>query len=184
MPDEPSSAPRRELLPAPTPAEPDDAATAAAPARKRRRGSTVSPGTAAYLTELEIIRELQLPDKVGRAKMAMWKLDPTFPKPEPGTGGRRFWPSIEKWMGQHHGLDTTAIIPVADGRENFDAWRQQRKTRKAGKAKEPGDAGSCLSPAEGRMDSAVVTPFRPGAARLSKDGAPGMAAVGTDPTAA
>ena len=136
--------------------------------------------TAAYLTELEIIKALHLPEKVGREKLAMWKLDPTFPQPEPGTGGRRFWPLVEEWLRQHHGVGATTIIPVAEGRENFDGLHERR--RKAGKAKGPRNAGPRLAPADGRMDCAVVTPFRPGGARaLSKDDAPPVATVGCEP---
>jgi hypothetical protein len=143
----------------------------------------MTPMTAVYLSEIEIIRALQLPEKLGRAKMAMWKLDPSFPKPEPGTAGRRFWPVVVKWLRAHHGLDATGITSVADGKENFDAWRE-RKARKAGKAKGLGDSRPGLSPAQGRMDPTVVTPFRPGVARLSKSDAAPMASLGTDPTAA
>jgi hypothetical protein len=143
-----------------------DDASAAQP-HKRRRVPTVTPGTAAYLSEIEIIRALQLPERRGRAKLSIWKLDPTFPKPEPETNGRRFWPSVEKWVRQHHGLDTTGIAPVADGRENFDAWREQRKTRKAAKAKERGDAGPGLPSAPVRMAPNVVATIGPGHKRLS-----------------
>ncbi len=136
--------------------------------------------TAAYLTEDEIIEALHLPKKVGREKLAMWKLNPTFPKPEPGTGGRRFWPLVEEWLHQHHGVGATTIIPAAEGRENFDGLHERR--RKAGKAKRPGNPGHGLAPAEGRMDGAVVTALRPrGARALSKDDAPPVATVGCEP---
>jgi len=139
---------------------------------------------AAYLREIEITRELRLPDKVGRAKMAMWKLDPTFPKPEPATGGRRFFPSVVQWLRQRHGLDTTGTIPVADGRENFDAWREQRKARKAGKAKGSGDAGPGVSPAPVRMAPNVVATIGPGSKRLSKDDTAPVATIERQPTSA
>jgi hypothetical protein len=140
--------------------------------------------TAAYLTELEIIKALHLPEKVGREKLAMWKLDPTFPQPEPGTGGRRFWPLVEEWLRQHHGVGATTIVPVAEGRENFDGFRE-RRARKAGKAKGPRNAGPRLAPADGRMDCAVVTPFRPSGARaLSKEDAPPVATIGHRPNSA
>src|SRR5580704_11382366 len=98
----------------------------------------------------------------------MWKLDPTFPKPESGTGDRRFWPLVEEWLRQHHGVGATTIIPVAEGRENFNDLHE-RRARKASKTKRPRNAGPRLSPAEGRMGSAVVTALRPrGARALSK----------------
>jgi len=124
--------------------------------------------TTAFLSRDEIIRVLQLPEKVGREKWAMWELDPTFPKPEPGTGGRWFYPLVEKWLRAHLGVDTTGIIPVTDGKENFDGLRE-RRARKASKAKGPGNAGPQISPTEGRVGSAVVTTLRPGGARLPKD---------------
>lgn len=102
--------------------------------------------TPAYLREIDIIRELRLPYKVGRSLMARLKLDPTFPKPEPGTGGRRFWPLVEQWLRQHHGLGEAGVITEADGRENFNGWRQRRSGRKAGKAKRPSGTGASLSP--------------------------------------
>src|SRR5258706_2873188 len=86
--------------------------------------------TAAYLTELEIIKALHLPEKVGREKLAMWKLDPTFPQPEPGTGGRRFWPLVEEWLRQHHGVCATTIVPVAEGWDNFDRFREMLDSTK------------------------------------------------------
>jgi hypothetical protein len=162
----------------------DDDTPAAERPRKRQRAPTVAPGTAAYLTKAEIIRALQMSEKVGRAKMAMWEADPTFPKPEPGTGGRRFWPAVEQWLRQHHGLDMTGIIPVADGRENFDEWRKGRKARKAGKAKGPGDAGPGLPSTPVRVATNVVATIGPRGKRLPTDDAPPVAAIGTDHTAA
>jgi hypothetical protein len=147
-----------------------------------RSGATVV--TAAYLTKLEIIRALRLPEKVGRAKFAMWQLDPTFPKPEPVTANRRFWPLVEKWLRQHHGVDTTGIIPVPDGRENFDAWRERRKAGKASKAKGPGDARPGLPPAPVRMAPNVVATIGPGGKRPCEGDAPPLAAVGREPTSA
>ncbi len=140
--------------------------------------------TPAYLREIDIIRELRLPYKVGRSLMARLKLDPTFPKPEPGTGGRRFWPLVEQWLRQHHGLGEAGVITEADGRENFNGWRQRRSGRKAGKAKRPSGTGASLSPTPRGVESSVVTPLRPGGARLSKDDAQAMAAVGHEPTSA
>ena len=137
----------------------------------------------AFLTDVEIIRALRLPRKVGREKWAMWKADPTFPKPEPGTGGRWFYPLVQKWLRVHLGVDTADIIPPTDGKENFDGLRE-RRARKADKAKRPGNTGPRLAPAQGRMDCAVVTAFRPGAARLSKDDAASVAAVEHCPNSA
>jgi hypothetical protein len=124
--------------------------------------------TIAFLSKDEIIRELGLPPKVGRQKWNMWEADPTFPKPEPGTGGRYCLQLIEKWLRVHLGVDTTEIIPVSDGKENFHGLRE-RRARKAAKTKGPGNAGPQIPPAEGRMGSAVVTPLRPSGARLPKD---------------
>jgi hypothetical protein len=72
---------------------------------------------AAYLTELEITRELRLPDKIGRIAMATWKMQPSFPKPAEGMGGRRFWPEVEQWLMALHGVGAVtthhAPIPLA-----------------------------------------------------------------------
>jgi hypothetical protein len=67
---------------------------------------------AIYLTEPEIIHELRLPERVGKAMLAQWKLHPTFPKPIAGMSGRRFMPSIERWLFKYAGLDTAEAGPV------------------------------------------------------------------------
>jgi hypothetical protein len=143
--------------------------------------------TAAYLTEPEIIRELRLPEKVGRAKMAEWKLSQTFPKPVSGLSGRRFWPAVERWLLAHEGVvDISQIaLPVADGKENFDAWKERRKA-KAGKAAGPRNPRHDLPPPPqpGRMAPNVVAHIGPGGARLPQDHLPPVAPVGGDSPAA
>src|SRR5215468_5059313 len=107
--------------------------------------------TAAFLTELEITRALRLPDKVGRAFMAQWKLHPSFPKPIEGMSGRRYMPAVEKWLNRYHDLDSADSGPaVSDKGENFDAWRQARKARKSRRAR------SDLPPPPKQLDSVVV----------------------------
>src|SRR6516162_2843287 len=123
------------------------------------------PGAAVFLREIDIIRAVRLPDKPGRATMAIWKLDPTFPKPWPGTGGRRFWPDVERWLNR---IDAIGIIPGTDGGENWDAWRQRPKAHKARKAKESGRAGPDLPSPPVRMAPNVVATIGPRGKRLSK----------------
>jgi len=127
---------------------------------------------AAYLTELEITRELRLPDKVGRAFMAQWRLHPSFPKPIEGMSGRRYMPAVEKWLNRFHGLDTADSGPVVTGKgENFDAWREARKARK------PRRAGPDLPPPPVRMASVVVATIGPSGKRLQQDDASPMASI-------
>jgi|SRR5215831_1499752 len=134
-----------------------------------------------YLREIDIIRSVRLPEKVGRAKMSMWKLDPTFPKPEPATGGRRFWPLVERWLRQQHGVDAAGMSTVTSGMENFDGWREQRKARKAGKAKRAADAGRELPRPPIGVAPNVVAAIGPGGKRLSGDSAPPVAPLSPEP---
>jgi hypothetical protein len=138
--------------------------------------------SASYLTEIEIIRELRLPEKVGRIVMAQWKIHPTFPKPVPGMSGRRFMPSVERWLFKHHGLDIAPdagpAVPVAGTGERFDEWRKALKARK------PRNAGPDLPPPPVRMAPNVVATIGFGGKRLSKDDASGVATVDSDPASA
>jgi hypothetical protein len=141
--------------------------------------------TAAYLTEPEIIRELRLPEKVGRAKLAEWKLSPTFPKPEPGMSGRRYFPLIEAWLNRHHRINAINDMPapVADGRESIDDWKERRKARKA---TGPRNAGACLPPPPQPRPLApnLVATIGPGGKRLSQDHLSPVAPVGGESTSA
>src|SRR6266436_1131767 len=155
--------------------------------------------TAAYLTEIEIVRELRLPEKVGRIKMAMWKKEPSFPAPEPGTAGRRYWPEVEQWLRRYHHLDSgeshsgeshsgesrrTPSELASRGKENFDEWRAQRaarKTRKTGRAR---DAGTDLPPAGIGLASNVVAPERFGRPRVQPDDVSSVADKPDPPRAA
>jgi hypothetical protein len=142
--------------------------------------------TAAYLTEPEIIRELRLPDKVGRAKMAEWKLDPRFPKTVAGLSGRRFWPSVERWLLAHEGVvDISQIaLPVADGKENFDAFKGRRRADKASKAAQSRNPRSSLPPAPGPLAANVVTTLRFGKEGIPRQDVAPVATVGSDPASA
>jgi hypothetical protein len=96
---------------------------------------------AAYLTEIEITRRLNLPDKVGRIMMAMWKMNPSFPKDEPGSGGRRWFSAVVRWLQHYHGVEGGGWWSSAgDTRDqtNFDEWRAGRKARRSKLSKGPG----------------------------------------------
>jgi len=142
--------------------------------------------TVAYLTEQEITRKLCLPDKIGRIAMATWKMQPSFPKPVEGMGGRWFWPEVEQWLLMQHGMGSPTIaqhvaIPLSGSKgENFDGWRQSRKTKGA---RRPKRAGPDLPPPPARMGAVVVATIGPDGARLSgQDSAP--VALGHDTTSA
>jgi hypothetical protein len=93
--------------------------------------------TAAYLSELGITRELRLPDKIGRIAMATWKMQPSFPKPAAGMGGRYFWPEVEQWLMAQHGVslaktEQEVSIPLAGSKgESFDEWRATKGSRRS-----------------------------------------------------
>jgi hypothetical protein len=88
----------------------------------------------AYLTEMDIIRALRLPDKIGRIAFATWRIYPSFPKPAEGMGGRWFFPQVEQWLLAYHGVGGVtgipAAVPLAGNKgENFDGWRASRRRR-------------------------------------------------------
>jgi hypothetical protein len=124
--------------------------------------------TAAYLTELEITRKLGLPDKIGRVAMATWKMQPSFPKPTEGMGGRWFWPEVEQWLLALHGVGGPTVaqhlsIPGSKG-EDFDGWRKNRKAKGARRSKR---TGLDLPPPPARLGAVVVATIGPDGARLS-----------------
>jgi hypothetical protein len=123
--------------------------------------------TAAYLTEPEIIRELRLPEKLGKPILELWKLHPTFPKPVEGTSGRRFMPEVEQWLLRLHNIDTgRADLPPVnldpDIGARFDEWR----AAKTSKTKSRRRAGPDLPPPPVRMGSVVVAEIGPGGKRV------------------
>jgi hypothetical protein len=126
--------------------------------------------TAAYLTELEITRKLCLPDKIGRIAMATWKMQPSFPKPAEGMGGRWFWPEVEQWLLTLHGVGSSTIaqhvsIPLSGSKgEDFDGWRAARKAKGARRSKRPGPD---LPPAPQPVGDVLVPAFGHHEARLS-----------------
>ena len=141
--------------------------------------------TAAYLTEPEIIRELRLPERVGRAFLAQWKLSQTFPRPVQGMNGRRFWPAVERWLLHHERVTISEMsLPVADGQENFDAFKGRRRADKASKAAGPRNPRSSLPPAPGPVAANVVTTLRFGEKGLPRQDVAPVATVGGDPASA
>jgi hypothetical protein len=142
--------------------------------------------TVAYLTEQEITRKLCLPDKIGRLAMATWKMQPSFPKPAEGMGGRRFWPEIEQWLLTQHGVSGTNIaqqttIPLSGSKgEDFDGWRRNRKAKGARRSKR---TGPDLPPPPARLGAVVVATIGPDGARLSGQDGQAMA-IGHDTTPA
>jgi hypothetical protein len=117
---------------------------------------------AAYVTEAELIQELRLPERIGKAMLSQWKLHPTFPKPVEGMSGRRFMPSVERWLFKYHGLDTAEAGPVAPAGtgERFDEWRKARKART------PRHAGPDLPPPPVGMAPNLVATIGLGGKRL------------------
>ncbi len=123
--------------------------------------------TVVYLTELEITRRLGLPDKIGRLAMATWKMQPSFPKPAEGMGGRRFWPEVEQWLLALHGVGGPTVAQhvsnVASKGEDFDGWRSARKAKGTRRSKR---AGPDLPPPPARLGAVVVATIGPDGARL------------------
>ena len=135
--------------------------------------------TAAFLTELEITRALRLPDKIGRAFIAQWKLHRSFPKPIEGMSGRRYMPAVEKWLNRYHGLESAESGPIVpDKGENFNAWRETRKARKSRHAR------SDLPPPPKLLDTVVVAAIGPGGKRVSCQDLSPLAPIDNEPTCA
>lgn len=94
-----------------------------------------APDTA-FLTDAELIRELHLPEKVGRR--AIQELDKAvqgrrrFPKKDPLFGDRRFWPAVVEWFFDYYGVrlareSAEAVTIQPTWPENFNADPTPRK---------------------------------------------------------
>lgn len=132
------------------------------------RELTESIMTAAYLTELEITRELRLPDKIGRIAMATWKMFESFPKPAAGMGGRRWYPAVVDWLNALNGVGAATAhhmsIPLSGSKG--ETFHESRTARKARRAKRSDGAGPDLSTSQNRMGDVVVSAGGTEAARL------------------
>jgi hypothetical protein len=141
-----------------------------------------------FLTKIEIIRALNLPDRVGRVKFAMWLKEPTFPKQEPGTAGRWWFPRVLQWVQRKNGVETAAAAPQipdsSTGEGTFGEWRSKRKSGKAKAAGGPEDARAGVPGTGQSLGAHVVSPFRPREARLSEGDVPAVAAERDRPGAA
>ena len=52
-----------------------------------------------WVTDIEMIRRLGVPEKVARPAIKMLdRMDPTFPKKQPLWGDRRYWPAVRFWF--------------------------------------------------------------------------------------
>jgi len=165
-----------------------DQPAAAAQARKRQRAPKRMPrittAIAAYLTEIEIINELHLSERAGKAAFRMWQMHPSFPKRDKITN--RFWyPQIVQWLDRLHGVRAnsdapTVVLNPREG-EHFNEWRAARK---AGKATRNRRTGANLPATPNRLAPNVVAEIGPGRTRLRKNNISPVASIGTDPTAA
>lgn len=83
---------------------------AATISRKTARRHRAKTGPGLYVTDLELIQILGLPEDQGRA--ALHALDrnraSNFPKKQPFWGDRRYLPAVEKWLDAANGLTIDA----------------------------------------------------------------------------
>lgn len=72
-----------------------------------------------YVTDMELIRCLGVDEKLGRQLLRYFSdKEPTFPKPQPFWGGRRYMPAVRAWLDARNGLrmDTSELSPRRERR--------------------------------------------------------------------
>lgn len=61
-----------------------------------------------FVTDAELVRELNLPDKIGRQAIAAWDAGSAgmrgFPPRLALCGGRRYWPAVREWLSRYYGV--------------------------------------------------------------------------------
>jgi hypothetical protein len=118
-----------------------------------------------FVTDAEIIRRLGVPEKIGRG--AIQELEkshpgrPRFPQKDPLFGGRRFWPAIEKFFMNRHGVTVNPFMAAPQWQEKDDA------TSEAGKAGTSGNARSRMETPQETLDRVLDSATRHRGPRLS-----------------
>lgn len=89
-------------------------------------------GCGLYVTDAEIIKRLNVPEKIGyRAIRDLEKHAPgrpKFPAYDPLFHRRRFWPAVEKYFMLRHGLADTPFLAAPNWQESDNATTQTGKT--------------------------------------------------------
>lgn len=73
-----------------------------------------------FVTDSEMLERLNLTPKVGKPAIdVLDRRDPSFPKPDPLFGGKRYWPAVVAWFRARYGVIDGKPPAVVDGEENF-----------------------------------------------------------------
>jgi predicted DNA-binding transcriptional regulator AlpA len=65
-----------------------------------------------FVTDLELIRRLGVPEELGRALLQDFDAKhPTFPKKQERWGNMRYWPAVKAWLDQTCGLELAERPP-------------------------------------------------------------------------
>jgi hypothetical protein len=61
-----------------------------------------------FVTDVEMIRRIGVPEKIARAAIRALDENPygTFPKKSALWGNRRYWPAVQAWFQEQHDLET------------------------------------------------------------------------------
>lgn len=68
-----------------------------------------------FLTDVELIRWLGVPDKVIRPLLPALETKYNFPRKQPLFGNRRYRPAVKAWLDKHNGLPTVETPPITSG---------------------------------------------------------------------
>jgi hypothetical protein len=73
-----------------------------------------------FVSDTELLTRLNVSKKVGMPAIdVLTRHDPTFPKPDPLFGGKRFWPAVRAWFHARYGVKTDKPPVPTDWEENF-----------------------------------------------------------------
>lgn len=65
-----------------------------------------------YLTDVELIRRLGVPEKIMRPMLPGLESKYGSPRKSPIFGNRRYWPAVKAWLDKHNGLAASAAGPL------------------------------------------------------------------------
>lgn len=69
-----------------------------------------------YVTDVEIIRRLGVPERVGRMMIQHLTDRGGFPPKQKLWGNRRFWPAVERYLYRENGLTVDDVKPIRERR--------------------------------------------------------------------
>lgn len=128
-----------------------------------------------YVTDTEIVRRLNVPEKIGRRAIRDLEKQahgrPKFPAKDPLFGERRFWPSVRKYFMLRNGVTDEPFLAAPYHQEKPNETAQTGETRRLG------NAGVDVETARQALDSLLDSTARPRRRRLSHQGPKLVASV-------